>query len=97
MKNIAKAALLAASLFVAANVNAQVVKKVERTTVKVGHKTSEIASKGASYVVDKRYSGHYGPYGETVYIDKHSRYYYVNKRGHHVYVTKAHLRTRKPM
>lgn len=61
----------------------------------VGHKTSEVASKGESAVVDKRYRGKYGPGGQTIYIDKHSRYYYVNKRGHHVYVSKAHLRNTK--
>ena len=57
----------------------------------VGHKTSEIASKGASAVVDKKYDGKAGPNGETIYIDKNSYYYYVNKKGRHVYVPKAEL------
>jgi len=98
MKNIVKTTLLAASLFVAAQAGAQTFKqKVKRDTRKVEHKTSELASKGKAAVVDKKYDGYYGPTGESVYIDKHARYYYVNKRGHHVYVTKMHLRTTKPM
>ncbi|QJD94962.1 hypothetical protein HH214_03235 [Mucilaginibacter robiniae] len=95
MKNVFKVALLATGLFVAAQTQAQVVKKTEhaigRTATKVGHKTSELASKGSSAIVDKKYDGK-GRYGETVYIDKHSRYYYVNKRGHRVYVKGSYLR-----
>ena len=62
------------------------------TATKVGHKTAELASKGASAVVDKKYDNKRAPGGEAVYIDKHSRYYYVNKTGHHVFLKKSQLR-----
>lgn len=64
----------------------------ERTAKKVGNKTAEVASKGASKVADKTYADKVAPGGETVYIDKDSKYYYVNSKGRHVYVTKAQLK-----
>jgi type IV secretory pathway TrbL component len=61
------------------------------TATKVAHKTSEVAAKGAAAITDKKYEGKCGPHGETVYINKDSKYFYVNKTGHRVYVTKSHL------
>jgi len=76
--------------------------KVHKTTrqvgdaaTKVGHKTSELAVKGASAVVDKEYKGKCGPGGETVYINKHSQYYYVDKKGHKVYLKESELKDKK--
>ena len=77
--------------------------KISKTATKVGHataktatavgdKTAEIAVKGASTIVDKRYDEKRAPGGQTVYINKHSQYYYVNKKGHHVYLKKSQLR-----
>ena len=70
---------------------------IKKTADKVGNKTSEIASKGASAVVGKKYKGKCGPEGQTVYIDKHAKYYYVNTKGHHVYVAKAELKNSNDM
>jgi Mn-dependent DtxR family transcriptional regulator len=89
MKNLFKVAVMATALFAAVQVNAQTVKKDAK---KVGHKTSEVAAKGAAAVVDKRYRGKSGPNGENIYINKHSHYYYVNKLGHRVYLKKSQLR-----
>lgn len=61
------------------------------TATKVGHKTSEVAAKGAAVVVDKKYDGKVAPGGQTVYINDHSQYYYVNKKGHRVYLKKSQL------
>ncbi|MFD1258451.1 hypothetical protein ACFQ3S_16720 [Mucilaginibacter terrae] len=113
MKNIIKVALLAAVLFVAADTQAQVVKKTGKAIsngakavgntaedgaqavgkgAKVGaRKTAEVASKGKSAVVDKKYDSKVGPGGQTIYIDKNSAYYYVNKKGRHVYVKEVDL------
>jgi hypothetical protein len=105
MKKLFKTTLFAAALFAVSNSYAQdttVAQKVGATAKKVGHataktakkvgtKTSEIASKGASGVVDKKYAGKVAPGGQTIYIDKNSAYYYVNKKGHRVYVPKAQL------
>ncbi len=89
MKHLFKVAVIATALFAAIQVNAQTVKKDAK---KVGHKTSEVAAKGAAAVVDKRYRGKSGPNGENIYINKHSHYYYVNKLGHRVYLKKSQLR-----
>ena len=67
-----------------------------KAAVAVGHKTSELAAKGAAAVTDKRYENHWAPGGELVYIDSHSRYYYVNKTGHRNYLVKSQLRD-KPL
>lgn len=107
MKRIFRSALFAAGLFAASTSFAQhkdttVAQKVgttskkvwhstKKTASKVGNKTAEIASKGASTVADKQYDGYVAPNGEKVYIDKNSYYYYVNKKGRHVYVKKSAL------
>jgi hypothetical protein len=62
----------------------------------VGRKTSEVASKGEAAVVDKKYDAKVGPAGQTIYIDKNSAYYYVDKKGHHIYVKEVELKN-KPM
>ena len=76
--------------------SAQAVKKttqeVKKGAKKVGNKTAEIASKGKSRVTDKVYKDKTGPDGQTIYIDSHSRYYWVDKKGHRNYVTEAELK-----
>ncbi len=73
-------------------------KKVGNATAEgataVGHKTSELAAKGAAAITDKKYDGKAGPDNENVYIDSKARYYYVNKSGHRVYITKAEMKTK---
>jgi len=58
---------------------------------KAGNKTAEVASKGKSKVVDKTYKDKVGPNGETIYIDKHSKYYWIDDKGHKHYVVKSQL------
>ena len=99
MKNVFKISVFAIALFVSAQSNAQskvhkVEHKIGEDAKTVGHKTSELASKGESSVVDHKFDGKYGPYHSTVYIDHHSRYYYINKRGHRIYLKKSQLRDR---
>ena len=102
MKTIFKTALFAAALFAAAQTQAKTMQrdttigqKVGKTATKLGHKTSELAAKGASSIVDKKYEGKCGPNGETVYINEHSHYYYINKKGHRVYLKKSELMDKK--
>ncbi|MDB5030578.1 hypothetical protein [Mucilaginibacter sp.] len=99
MKNSLKIALLSAGIFAASQSYAQehhepVTKKIGHAAQDVGHKTSEVAVKGAVAVADKRYEGHWAPTGENVYIDKHSRYFYVDKGGHYKYLKKWQLRNK---
>lgn len=70
-------------------------KAVEKGAKKVGNKTAEVASKGKSEIVDKTYEGKEGPDGEKIYIDGHSKYYYVDKKGHKQYVEKGLLKDKK--
>lgn len=78
------------------SVSAQVVKKttqtVKKETKKAGNKTAEVASKGKANVTDNVYKNKVGPDGQTIYIDDHSRYYWVDKKGHKKYVTEAELK-----
>jgi len=90
MKNIFKVALIATGLFAATQSHAQ--STVNKDAKAVGHKTAEVAAKGKADVVDKTYKGKVGPAGQKVHIDKYSHYYYINKRGHKVYVKKSELR-----
>ena len=97
MKHLFKAALVAAGIFSFGAVSAQTHKdstvgqKIDKTATKVGHKTSQIAATGAAAVVDKKYEGKCGPNGQTVYINKHSHYYYISKKGHRIYLKKSQL------
>ena len=75
---------------------AQVVKKAENAidtaAHKVGHKTAEVASKGKAKLTDEVYKDAIGPGGEIVYIDNHSRYYWIDKKGHRHYAEKSALK-----
>lgn len=66
--------------------------KVGTAINKAGNKTAELAVKGVSAVGDKEYKGKTGPGGQTIYINKNSKYFYVNKKGAKVYVPKAKLK-----
>jgi len=78
--------------------NAQVVKNtthaVEKSAKAVGNKTAEVASKGKARVTDKVYKEKVGPNGQTIYIDDHSKYYWIDKKGHRNYVTDADLKAK---
>ena len=41
---------------------------------------------------DKVYVDKVGPTGETIYIDKHSKYYYIDKDGNKVFITKLEMK-----
>lgn len=62
---------------------------------KVGNKTAEVASKGAAKVKDKTYKDKVGPDGQTIYIDDHSRYYWIDKKGHRNYVKETDLKVKE--
>ncbi|QKJ32403.1 hypothetical protein HQ865_22445 [Mucilaginibacter mali] len=77
------------------NATATTAKKVGNTTAatakKVANKTSELAAKGDAAVIDQKMDGKVAPNGETVYINNKAQYYYVNKKGHRVYLKKSQL------
>jgi hypothetical protein len=96
MKKLIGILIFTCLLSISYTANAQVVKKttqaVKKGARKTANKTAEIASKGKSRVTDKVYKGKIGPAGHTIYIDDHSRYYWVDKKGHRNYVTEAELK-----
>ena len=78
---------------------AQAVKKtthaVEKGAKKAGNETAEVASKGKATVTDKVSKDKVGQKGQKIYIDDHSRYYWIDEKGHRNYVTEAELKPRK--
>lgn len=103
MKNILKVALVATGIFSfgVAHANSKmpqdttVGQKIGHAAKKVGHATAHVAASGAALVEDKKYEGKCGPNGQTVYINEHSHYYYVNKKGKRVYLKKSQLMDKK--
>ncbi len=65
---------------------------VGKAAEKVGNKTAEVASKGASKITDQTHKDKVGPDGQTIYIDNRARYYYVNDRGRKIYVSQEQLK-----
>jgi len=73
--------------------DAQEVKEgIKNVADTVANKTAEIASKGYAEVTDKTYKDKVGPDGQTIYINEHSQYYYIDKEGKRVFVTSAQLK-----
>lgn len=90
--------LLIVVLFCSANAQSatkKVATGVKKAAVNVGDKTAEVAVKGKAVVVDKVYKDKQGPDGQTIYIDRHSKYYWVDKQGHNVYVAKDKLKQKQ--
>lgn len=75
--------------------NDNIVDKVEKGAQDVGNKTAEIASKGKAKVTDEVYKDAVGPDDETVYIDNHSKYYWIDKKGHRHYAEKSELKKKE--
>ena len=66
--------------------------KVKKSAKKTANKTAEVASKGKATVTDQKHKDKVGPNGETIYIDNHSKYYWVDKKGERHYMTEAQLK-----
>jgi hypothetical protein len=101
MKNIIKSVLLLGAFLFVIDATAatpqdttKVTTKVKKGVTKAAHATAKTTVKAESAVADRVYSGKKGPNGETVYINKHDRCYYVNSRGAKVYVKKSQLRSK---
>ena len=96
---------LAALLFAAGIVNPasaqeetakEIVRDVKKGANKAGRKTAEVASKGKAKITDSVYKDKVGPDGQTIYIDNHSRYYWVDKNGRRHYVLEQELKDVAP-
>ena len=89
------AMLVAFSSANAQDTTKNVAKEVKKGAVKAGNKTAELASKGKNRISDKIYKDKEGPNGETIYIDKHSKYYWIDEKGHKVPISKNKLRNKQ--
>lgn len=67
-------------------------KAVEKGAEKAADKTAQVASSTKAVIKDKVYEGKVGPGGHRVYIDKHAKFYYIDKKGKKNYVTEAELK-----
>ena len=68
---------------------------VKKSAKKVGNKTAEVASKGKAKITDQVYKDKVGPNGQTIYMDNHSKYYWVDKKGRRHYTTEAELKPKE--
>lgn len=89
MKKILSIATVLFMLSVPFSMQAQEVKKAAK---KVGNKTAEVASKGKAKITDEKHKDKVGLDGQTIYIDNHSKYYWVDDKGKRHYVTEAELK-----
>lgn len=60
--------------------------KAGKAITTVEHTTAKTAAVVAAKITDKRLKNIKGPNGETCYVDKYNHKYYVNKRGHRVFL-----------
>lgn len=83
----------------AASAQSETVKKtgdeIEKGAKKVADKTAQVAAKGKAKITDQVYKDKEGPKGETVYIDNHSKYYWIDKKGKRHYATGAELKAKE--
>jgi hypothetical protein len=87
MRKLTIMVLLSVGFFLTTNA------QIDSTAKKVGNKTAELTVKGKSAVVDEVYKGKTGADGQSpVYIDHDSKYYYIDKQGKKVYVSKSSLK-----
>jgi hypothetical protein len=73
----------------------EVGKDIKEGTEKAADKTAEIAVKGASAVTDQVYRDKVGPNGETIYVDEHAQFYWVDNKGKKVFIDKSKLKDKK--
>lgn len=66
--------------------------KVGKAVNKAGNATAHVAVSGVAQIKDKKYKGKEGPNGEVIFIDKHSKYYYIDGRGKKTWIKKAEMR-----
>lgn len=65
---------------------------VEKEAEEAGDAISEAAAKAAAAITDQKLDNKVGPNGQTVYVDEKAKYYYINKEGKKVFITKLQLK-----
>jgi len=72
----------------------KVKEEIKKDAKKVGNKTAEVASKSKAKITDQKHKDKVGPNGQTIYIDNHSKYYWVDKKGRRHYVVEGDLKVK---
>lgn len=62
--------------------------RLDSTAKAIGNKGAEVGAKVAASIKDRSLKNVKGPNGETVYVDKYDRRYYINKEGKRIYLPK---------
>lgn len=70
-------------------------KDLKRGADKTGDDISEAAGNAAAHIKDKVFVDKVGPSDQTIYIDKHSRYYYIDDEGKKVFVSKWQMKDKR--
>jgi hypothetical protein len=66
--------------------------KDENAVEEVGNDISEAAGNVGAEIKDKPYVDKVGPDGQRIYMDRHSKYYYIDSEGKKVFITKAEMK-----
>jgi hypothetical protein len=66
--------------------------EVNKDTKEAGDAVSEAAGNVGAEIKDKPYVDKVGPNGERIYMDRHSKYYYINEKGEKVAITKLEMK-----
>jgi hypothetical protein len=66
--------------------------KAEQKADNVGDDISNAAGNVGAEIKDKPYVDKVGPNGERIYMDRHSKYYYINSEGKKVFITKLEMK-----
>lgn len=71
-------------------------KGAKKGVKKGAHEVAEQASELKSDITDKEVDHKMGPDGQDIFLSDDGRYYYVDGKGHHVYLKSSELKDRKP-
>ena len=69
---------------------------VKKGVKKGAHEVAEQASEAKSDITDKEVENKMGPNGEDIFLEDDGRYYYVDEKGHRVYMNASDLRNKPP-
>ena len=67
-------------------------REVKQAGQKLGTKSVELSSKGYHSVKDEKLNNKVGPDGQTVYMSGIEQYYYIDKKGRKIYISKYELK-----
>jgi len=67
-------------------------KNADRTGEDIGDGFNRSTAVIGAEIKDKTFEGKMGPNGETIYIDKNSDYYYIDRDGNKVSITKLEMK-----